>query len=69
MHGLAIKSTRLGNEQKLSETLNKLAEEDPALVNTDPEDGGWFFKMTIADASQLEGLMDEAAYKAFVDSL
>ena len=48
---------------------NEDLEEDPALVNTDPEDGGWFFKMTIADASQLEGLMDEAAYKAFCDSL
>ena len=44
-------------------------EEDPALVNTDPEEGGWFFKMTVADASELEGLMDEAGYKAFVDSL
>lgn len=48
---------------------NEDLEEDPALVNTDPEDGGWFFKMTVADASQLEGLMDEAAYKSFVDGL
>ena len=48
---------------------NEDLEEDPALVNTDPEGEGWFFKMTVADASQLDGLMDEAAYKSFIDSL
>ena len=48
---------------------NGALEDDPALVNTSPEDEGWFFRMTIGDASQLEGLMDEAGYKAFVDSL
>ncbi|WFL76179.1 glycine cleavage system protein GcvH [Altererythrobacter arenosus] len=53
---------------KVTET-NEDLEEDPALVNTDPEDGGWFFKMTVGDASQLEGLMDEAAYKSFVAGL
>ena len=41
----------------------------PALVNSDPEGAGWFFRMRLADAGQLEGLMDAAAYKAFVDSL
>lgn len=48
---------------------NGALEEDPALVNTAPEGEGWFFKMTIADAGQLEGLMDAAAYKAFVEAL
>jgi glycine cleavage system H protein len=48
---------------------NGALEEDPALVNTAPEAEGWFFKMTIADAGQLAGLMDAAAYKAFIDSL
>jgi glycine cleavage system H protein len=48
---------------------NGALEEDPALVNTAPEGEGWFFKMTIADAGQLEGLMDAAGYKAFVESL
>jgi glycine cleavage system H protein len=48
---------------------NGALEEDPALVNTDPQGEGWFFKMTIADAGQLDGLMDEPAYKAFIDSL
>ena len=49
--------------------VNPALEEDPALVNTSPEDGGWFFKMTIADEGELDGLMDEAASKAFVASL
>jgi glycine cleavage system H protein len=48
---------------------NSALEDDPALVNTSPEEEGWFFRLTIGDASELEGLMDEAAYKVFVDSL
>ncbi|MEZ5680484.1 MAG: glycine cleavage system protein GcvH [Erythrobacter sp.] len=48
---------------------NGALEDDPALVNTASEGDGWFFKMTIGDASQLDGLMDEAGYKAFCDSL
>ena len=39
---------------------------NPALVNEDPMEDGWFFKMTLADASELEGLMDEAAYRAYI---
>ena len=49
--------------------VNPALEEDPALVNTSPEDGGWFFKMTIADEGELDGLMDEDGYKAFVEGL
>ena len=48
---------------------NGALEDDPALVNSSPEDGGWFFKLTISDKSELEGLMDAAAYKSFCDSL
>ena len=48
---------------------NTAIEDDPALVNSDAEGAGWFFKLTIADARELEGLMDEAAYRKFVDSL
>jgi glycine cleavage system H protein len=48
---------------------NAALEEDPSLVNSAPEDGGWFFKMTIADPGELDGLMDEDGYKAFVDIL
>ena len=42
--------------------------DDPSLANSDPAGEGWFFKMTLADPSQLEGLMDEAAYKAHVEA-
>jgi glycine cleavage system H protein len=43
--------------------------DDPSLVNRDAEGEGWFFKMTIADKSELEGLMDEAAYREWVETL
>jgi glycine cleavage system H protein len=49
--------------------INAALEEDPALVNTAPEGEGWFFRMTIADASQLDGLMDAEAYQAFIATL
>ena len=37
---------------------------DPALVNSDAGGKAWFFKVKIADKKDLDGLMDEAAYKA-----
>ncbi len=43
--------------------------DDPSLVNSDPEGEGWFFRMTLNDTSELDGLMDEAAYKEFVAGL
>ncbi len=49
--------------------VNPALEEDPSLVNSAPEDAGWFFKMTIADVGELDGLMDEDGYKAFVEEL
>ena len=48
---------------------NAALEGEPALVNSDPEGDGWFFKLTLADPSELEDLMDEAAYEAFVGKL
>jgi len=48
---------------------NEELSNDPSLVNTAPESDGWFFKLTLADPSELDGLMDEAGYKAFVDGL
>ena len=47
---------------------NAALTDDPSLANSDPTGEGWFFKMTIGDPSQLDKLMDEAAYKAHVDS-
>ena len=48
---------------------NSALEADPSLVNTAPEGEGWFFKLTLANPAELEGLMDDTAYKAFVDGL
>ena len=48
---------------------NAALEDDPALVNSAPEGEGWFFKLTIADKAELDGLMNEAAYKSFCDGL
>lgn len=43
--------------------------ETPGTVNDDAEGEGWFFKLTLSDPSELEELMDEAAYEAFVAKL
>ena len=48
---------------------NAALEAEPALVNTDPEGRGWFFKLTLTQPDELAGLMDKAAYKTFVASL
>ncbi|GGD99200.1 glycine cleavage system H protein [Polymorphobacter glacialis] len=48
---------------------NPALAEDPSLVNTAPEAGGWFFKLTLSDAAELEGLMDETAYKTWLATL
>jgi glycine cleavage system H protein len=48
---------------------NSALEDEHSLVNSDAMGDGWFLKMTITDASQLDELMDEAAYKAYVAGL
>lgn len=48
---------------------NIAIEADSALVNSDAEGAGWFFRIVLTDASELEGLMDEAAYREFVARL
>jgi glycine cleavage system H protein len=47
--------------------VNEALNEEPGKVNSDPEGDGWFFKMKLSDPSQVEKLMDAAAYKAFAD--
>ena len=43
--------------------------DDPALANREPEGDGWFFKLTLSDPSELDGLMDETAYRAWCETL
>jgi glycine cleavage system H protein len=51
------------------EEVNDALDGEPARVNEDAEGEGWFFKMTVSDPSELDNLMDEAAYEAFVKKL
>ncbi len=48
---------------------NAALESEPALVNSAPESDGWFFKLTLDDVGEINGLMDRAAYDAFVGGL
>ena len=48
---------------------NPAVADDPAIINRDPEGEGWFFKLKLADAGELAGLMDEAAYRDWVATL
>jgi glycine cleavage system H protein len=48
---------------------NAALADDPALVNSAPEGEGWFFRLTLSDMAELDGLMDAGAYKAWVATL
>ncbi len=48
---------------------NSAVADDPALINRDPEGEGWFFKLRLDDPSEIDGLMDETAYRQFLSSL
>ena len=48
---------------------NAALADQPDLVNSDPEGEGWFYKVQLTDPSEVEGLMDETAYAAFVAKL
>lgn len=45
--------------------VNETLRAEPSLANTDPAGAGWFFKVRLSDASQVDALLDEAAYNAF----
>ncbi|WP_341913985.1 glycine cleavage system protein GcvH [Polaromonas sp. YR568] len=45
--------------------VNEALRDDPSLANTDPLGAGWFFKVKLADKSQLDTLMDETSYTTF----
>ena len=47
---------------------NAILGDAPETVNADPEAGGWFAKLRIADKSQYDALMDRAAYEAFLQT-
>jgi glycine cleavage system H protein len=46
--------------------VNQAIVDDPALVNSDPQGAGWFFKLKLSDPSAVNALLDEAAYKELI---
>jgi len=49
--------------------VNGALEGEPALVNSDADEDGWFFKLRITDAEELKSLMNEAAYTKYIGDL
>lgn len=49
--------------------VNGELEDAPTLVNEDPNGGGWFAKIEVSDPTEIDGLMDEDAYKTYIEGL
>jgi glycine cleavage system H protein len=49
--------------------VNTELEASPGTVNEDAENTGWFLKLKVANAAELEELMSEEQYKAFLDTI
>ncbi len=49
--------------------INSALEKQPGAVNEDPLGNGWFYRLQLSNPSELEGLMDEAAYAAYLETL
>jgi glycine cleavage system H protein len=43
---------------------NEALRADPSLANSDPEGAGWFYKVKLSNAAELDGLLDDAGYQA-----
>ena len=54
-----------GEVVEINQALNK----NPALVNEDAEGGGWFFKIKPEEPDEMAELMDQGAYKSFLEGL
>ena len=48
---------------------NPAIADDPSVINRDPEGEGWFFKIRLSDPGEVEGMMDEAAYREWCETL
>lgn len=70
----AIESVKVANELYAPISgevtgVNTALDADPAKINADPLGEGWLFKLRVADTKEFDTLLDEAAYKKFVDAL
>ena len=69
-----IESVKAAGELKMpvSGTVTEVNDslvDEPGQVNADPIGDGWFFRIQVRDASELDGLMDETAYQTYLVSL
>ena len=48
---------------------NSAVADQPGLINDSPEENGWFFKIRLSNAAELDGLMDRAAYDDYLKGL
>ena len=72
--GAVIESVKAAGELKIpvSGTVTEVNEalvDEPGQINADPLGDGWFFRIQVRDASELDGLMDEDAYQVYIESL
>ena len=72
--GAVIESVKAAGELKMPISgtvteVNSSLVDEPGQVNADPTGDGWFFRIKVRDLSELDGLMDEAAYGAWLESL
>ena len=72
--GAVIESVKAAGELKIPVSgivteVNGSLVDEPGQVNADPIGDGWFFRIQVRDASELEGLMDETAYQTYLESL
>ena len=72
--GAVVESVKAAGELKIpvSGTVTEVNEslvDEPGQVNADPMNDGWFFRIKLRDASELDGLMEEAAYETYLESL
>jgi glycine cleavage system H protein len=70
----AIESVKVANglEAPMSGEVtatNAALSDDPTRINTDPLGEGWLFKLRVTDAREFDGLLEEPAYKTFVEGL
>ena len=69
-----IESVKAAGELKIPVSgtvteVNDTLVDEPGQVNADPLGDGWFLRVQVKDASELDGLMDEEAYQAYLESL
>ncbi len=69
-----IESVKAAGEIKMPVTgtiveVNTILDNEPGKANEDPMGTGWFFKLKMNDPGELDGLMDESAYAAFIKDM